>query len=60
MRFLGAGLMGFKLFRDTEEGEKIKYGDYNSLYPFVNKKKIRFHIKQLSVKTLRKFQIILV
>ena len=38
--FFGGRVNGFKLFRDIQEGEKIKYVDYTSLYPFVNKKKI--------------------
>ena len=38
--FFGGRVGGYKLFRETKNDEKIKYADFTSLYPYVNKTKV--------------------
>ena len=38
--FFGGRVGGYKLFRETKNDEKIRYVDFTSLYPYVNKTKV--------------------
>jgi hypothetical protein len=38
--FFGGRVGGYKLFREVKSDEKIRYVDYTSLYPYVNKVKV--------------------